>query len=153
MFLDACRRNGARNGAFPVGYRLADWAAWDDTGRYDWVIGADILSAEEAHPHLRAILERNLAPGGLALLADPFRPASLPLLEALEADGWRIALSTWSVGEAEALRSVGIYELWREPNAAIAGAASGAVPAAGASGRAEYGGDPGRLAPTYPASS
>ena len=29
------------------------------------------------------------------------------------ADGWRIALSTWSVGEEEAPRSIGIYELAR----------------------------------------
>ncbi len=37
-------------------------------------------------------------PRGRVLLTDPFRAASLPLLEALEADGWAVSLSKWSVG-------------------------------------------------------
>ncbi|HEX2188706.1 MAG TPA: hypothetical protein VHG51_07385, partial [Longimicrobiaceae bacterium] len=57
------------------------------------------------------ILERNLAPDGRVLLADPFRPLGLRLLEGLEADGWAIALSKWSVGEESARRPVGVFEL------------------------------------------
>src|SRR3954452_4526121 len=35
--MQVCRLNGERNGATAVEYRLADWAFWDSTGRYDWV--------------------------------------------------------------------------------------------------------------------
>ncbi|HET8631668.1 MAG TPA: methyltransferase domain-containing protein [Thermomicrobiales bacterium] len=109
--LALCRRNGARNGLRAVAYRLADWGAWDDAARYAWIVGADILYDEAGHEHLRRIFEANLAPGGRVLLADPFRAVSLGLLEALEADGWAVALSTWRVGEADAERPIGLFEL------------------------------------------
>lgn len=111
LALAVCRRNGARNGAPPITYRLADWAAWDDDERYDWIIGADILYGAAAHPDLRRIFARNLAPGGRVLLADPCRAASLPLLEALEAEGWAVALTSWQIGEGAARCPVGLFAL------------------------------------------
>lgn len=122
LALDVCRENGARNGVAGVTYRLADWTAWDDAERYDVILGADVLYAEALHPALRRIFAANLAPGGRLLLADPFRKASLGLLEAMEADGWAVGLSKWTVGEAvgpdadpefEGPRPVGVYELAR----------------------------------------
>jgi len=111
LALAVCRRNGERNGVHTIAYRPADWAEWDDAGRYDWIVGADILYGETLHPHLRRIFESHLAPGGRVLLADPFREVSLRLLEALEASGWTISLSKWSVGEDGAPRSVGLFAL------------------------------------------
>ena len=111
LALSVCRRNGARNGAPPIDYRLVDWAEWDDDDRYDWIIGADILYGAAMHAELRGIFERNLAPGGRILLTDPFRAASLPLLEALEADGWGVAVTKWNIGEDATMRPVGLFEL------------------------------------------
>jgi methylase of polypeptide subunit release factors len=56
---------------------------------------------------------RALAPGGRVLLTDPVRAHRLGLLEAMESDGWSVALSRWSVGEeaVEAPRPIGLYEL------------------------------------------
>lgn len=110
-----CRLNGERNGAAAIEYRAADWEAWDDNGRYDCVIGSDILYGEEFHPHLRRIFEGNLAPGGRVLVSDPFRSVSLKLLEALERDGWRVTMSRWTIGEGEAARPVGVFELAPPP--------------------------------------
>ena len=93
------------------------WTTWTDAARYDWIIGSDILYVEALHPHLRRIFESNLAPGGRVLLADPFRAVSLRLLEALEADGWSIAVSKWSIGEDSAPRAVGLFELAPPPGA------------------------------------
>ncbi|GJG89047.1 type 12 methyltransferase [Gemmatimonadetes bacterium T265] len=109
-----CRLNGERNGATSITYRIADWTVWDDAGRYAWIVGADILYGEATQPHLRRIFAENLAPGGRVLVADPFRKASLRLLEAMEADGWGVAMSKWTVGEARARpapRAVGVFEL------------------------------------------
>lgn len=111
LALSVCRRNGTRNGAPAIEYRLADWSAWEDTGRYDWILGSDILYRETLHPNLRRIFETNLAPGGRILVADPFREVSFRLLETLEADGWAIALSKWNVGEDAAPRPIGLFEL------------------------------------------
>jgi predicted nicotinamide N-methyase len=105
-----CRRNGERNRA-AVEYRLADWTAWQDAGRYDWILGADILYGESLHPHLRRIFETNLAPGGRVLLGDPLRTMSLRLFEALEGDGWNVRFDKWDVGEESAPRPVGVFEL------------------------------------------
>ncbi len=111
LALEICRRNGARNGSTGLEQRLGDWANWSDATRYDWLIGSDILYAEALHPHLRHIFATNLAPGGRILLADPFREVSLRLLEELETEGWGISVSTWSVGEEDAPRTIGLFEL------------------------------------------
>lgn len=117
MALSLGTRNAERNGVATIEHRVADWAAWDDAERYDWILGSDVLYAEAMHPHLRRIFEANLAPGGRVLLSDPFRSASLRLMEAMEADGWRIAVTKWSIawreGEDPEPRAIGIYELTR----------------------------------------
>lgn len=109
--MSICRRNGERNGVDTIQHRLVDWAEWDDTARYDWILASDILYAETMHPHLRRIFEANLRPGGRILLSDPFRAASLRLLEALEFDGWRIAMTKWGIGEGADHRPVGVFDL------------------------------------------
>lgn len=111
LAMSACKRNCERNGVEAAGHRLSDWGAWEDSARYEWIIGSDILYNEEAQPHLRRIFETNLAHGGRVLLSDPFRAVSLRLLEALEADGWAVTLSKWSVGEEATPRPVAVFEL------------------------------------------
>ena len=113
LALAVCRRNGERNRAGSIEYRLADWTAWDDAARYEWILGSDVLYGETMHEHLRHIFETNLAPGGRILLSDPFRSPSLRLLEAMEAGGWTVTMSRWSVGEQADPRAVGVFELTR----------------------------------------
>jgi predicted nicotinamide N-methyase len=117
LVMSVCRRNGARNRvpADAIEYRVADWTLWEDDVRYDWILGADVLYADGMHPHLRRILETNLAPEGRVLLADPLRKTSLALLEALEGDGWRIAFAKWNVGEDRRQRPMGVFELAPPP--------------------------------------
>lgn len=113
LAMSVCRRNGQRNDVDTIEYRLADWTDWRDETSYDVIIGSDILYGETLHPHLRSIFETNLAPGGRILLSDPFRGVSLYVLEAMEAAGWTITLSKWSVGEEAEPRAIGLYELTR----------------------------------------
>lgn len=108
--MSVCKRNVARNGVGGIEHRLVDWTAWEDEERYDWIIGSDILYGEPMHPHLRRIFETSLAPGGRILLSDPFRATSLRLLEAMEADGWRITMAKWSIGD-ESPRPIGLFDL------------------------------------------
>jgi predicted nicotinamide N-methyase len=116
LAIHLARRNVARNAlSGSIAHRQADWHAWEDPARYDWILGADILYGESLHPPLRAIFEANLAPGGRVLLADPFRATSLKLLEALEAAGWGVSLNIWSLGSGEHPKPVGVYELTPPP--------------------------------------
>ena len=114
MAMSVCKHNAELNGISRIEHRLADWAAWDDAERYDWIIGSDILYGESMHPHLRHIFATNLAAGGRILLSDPFRAPSLRLLESLEAAGWRISLAKWKLGEESSPRPIGVFELEAE---------------------------------------
>lgn len=111
LVLHVSKLNAERNAAPRIEHRLADWTAWTDTERYDLILGADILYSGQLHAHLRHIFETNLAPGGRILLSDPYRETSMPLLEALEAEGWRISMSKWTVGIAPPPRPIGVFEL------------------------------------------
>jgi methyltransferase-like protein 23 len=113
LVLHVCKQNAERNGVTSIEHRIADWTAWEDEGRYDLIIGSDILYAEALHPHLRHIFETNLAPGGTVLLADPFREPSVRLLEAMEAEGWRVTMDKWTVGITPPPRPVGVFALTR----------------------------------------
>ncbi|MDX2089764.1 MAG: methyltransferase domain-containing protein [Kofleriaceae bacterium] len=114
LVLHVCKLNAERNKlSSSIEHRIADWTAWEDATRYDFVIGSDILYAPALHPHLRNIFETNLAPGGTLLIGDPFRDTSLPLLEAMEAEGWRVTLDKWTVGVAPPPRPVGVFALTR----------------------------------------
>lgn len=109
--MSVCELNGERNGIRSIRYRLADWTLWDSAERFGWILGSDILYGESMHPHLRRIFERNLAPGGRVLLSDPFRGASISLLEELQQDGWSIGITKWTVAEDQDPRPIGLFEL------------------------------------------
>lgn len=113
LALHVCRQNAARNGVTSIDHRTADWTAWTDTDRYDLILGSDILYAESLHPHLARIFDANLAPGGTVLLSDPFREASLRMLEAMEAAGWHVTMDKWTVGITPPPRPVGVFALTR----------------------------------------
>ncbi len=113
LVLHLCRRNAERNGVTSILHTAADWTDWIDADRYDLILGSDILYAKELHPHVRAIFERNLRPGGRVLVADPYRANSLTFLEAMEADGWKVTMAKWTVGIVPPPRPVGVFELSR----------------------------------------
>jgi predicted nicotinamide N-methyase len=111
LAMSVSKRNIELNKVQALEQRLVDWTDWNDDKRYDWIIGSDILYAEEVHAHLRKIFEINLAPNGRILLSDPFRQPSINFLESLESDGWTITMSKWNIGEASAKRPIGVFEL------------------------------------------
>jgi methyltransferase-like protein 23 len=110
--LVVCRRNAERN-RVSLEQRAADWTEWQETGTYDFIVGADILYADSLHAELRDIFEKNLAPGGRLLIADPFRPGSFDVLEDMAADGWNVTMNKWTVGVVPPPRPIGVFELTR----------------------------------------
>lgn len=113
LVLHLCRMNAQRNGAPMILHQIADWTDWRDNDRYDLILGSDILYAPGLHASLRHIFETNLAPGGRVLVSDPFRKASVEMLEGMERDGWRVAMSKWTVGIAPPPRNVGVFDVTR----------------------------------------
>lgn len=111
--LHVCAMNAERNRVARVERRNADWERFESDGPYDLILGSDVLYATTLHPRLRAICEAHLAPGGRVLFSDPFREQSLPLLEAMEASGWRASLAKWSIEVPHGQRSIAVYDLTR----------------------------------------
>ena len=109
--LHLARRNLDRNGLSTAEQSQVDWTNWEDTRRYDLIIGSDILYSKEMQPHLRRIFDSNLAPGGRVLLSDPFRSTAINFLETLERNGWTITISKWGVGGDSSRRPIGVFEL------------------------------------------
>jgi len=107
------KKNAERNAITSIEQREADWRSWSDPETYDLILGSDILYAESMHVHLRRIFESSLAPGGTVLVSDPFRKDSFTLLEAMEADGWKVTMNKWTVGIKPPERPVGVFELRR----------------------------------------
>lgn len=113
LALHVSKMNAERNGVTTIEHRIADWTEWTDTERYDCILGADVLYADTMHPHIRRILETNLAPGGTVLLSDPLRAQSFALLEAMAEGGWQVTMNKWTVGVTPPERTVGVFELRR----------------------------------------
>jgi methyltransferase-like protein 23 len=115
--LTLCRENAERNGVEGVELALANWDAWTDARTYDVIIGSDVIYERTAHVPLTVILERNLAPGGRALIADPGRQDTPLFLAELAAGGWKSSRSKRTVpsmmpGGADTI-DVDIIELCR----------------------------------------
>ncbi len=70
------RRNAVRNLGRDLATRLVDWRALpDDLGRFDLVLAADVLYERPYAPLVARAVLQSLAPGGVALVADPGRVA------------------------------------------------------------------------------
>jgi predicted nicotinamide N-methyase len=111
LALTLCKRNCELNGIETIEHRLDDWTNWLDGEKYDWIIGSDILYSVDMHPPLMRIFESNLSQSGRILISDPFRKGSMPLFELMEANGWSINISKWSIGDDKMPRYIGIFEL------------------------------------------
>lgn len=68
-------RNAAANGVAGVEYRTLDWRKLDDRdlGKFDLVIGSDLLYEAWQPGFLAHLLPRLLRPGGQGVVADPGR--------------------------------------------------------------------------------
>ncbi|MBA2688489.1 MAG: methyltransferase domain-containing protein [Gemmatimonadaceae bacterium] len=71
--------------------RMVDWSSFpDDLGKFDLVLASDVLYEPRYPPMVANAIDRSLAPGGVAIVADPGRVAA-PLFPAeLESRNLRI---------------------------------------------------------------
>jgi predicted nicotinamide N-methyase len=111
--LHLCARNKERNRATTVEVRGAEWDTFESDAQFDLILGSDVLYAATMHDRLRAICDEYLAPGGKVLFSDPLRSQSLPMLEAMAANGWRVSLSKWSLEVETGVRTIAVYEAMR----------------------------------------
>lgn len=113
LALHVSAKNAERNGVRGIEGRLTEWDAFSSDEPFDLILGSDVLYVAPMHDRLRAICEQHLAPGGRVLFSDPFRAASMPMLEAMEASGWRVVMAKWTIAVATGVRPIAVYELSR----------------------------------------
>jgi predicted nicotinamide N-methyase len=86
--LEAVRYNADRNAAERLATRLLDWRSLpDDLGQFDRVVAADVLYEKHHAEALAAVIARTLAPGGMALVADPGRAKAAQFEPAIRQHG------------------------------------------------------------------
>ena len=113
--IDVTRANVFRNLGRTARTRLVDWRhVPKDLATFDVVFASDVLYEKEYALLLPIILCRVLAPGGVALIADPGRVAAPMFVEACEAHRLRIRRKEtrpFSAGEIK--QNIDIYEIER----------------------------------------
>lgn len=107
------RRNGLRNVGREPDTRLVDWRHFPlDAGRFDLVLASDVLYEREYASLVADAIARSLAPGGVALVADPGRVALLAFITACEQRGCRTSVRSripWADGKAK--QTITIHEI------------------------------------------
>lgn len=85
------RENATLNGLPPVPYRNLQWTvAEPDLGRFDLIIGSDILYERGHAAQLAPVLERHANASAEIVVADPGRGNSALLTRALAAQGYSV---------------------------------------------------------------
>ncbi len=111
--LHLCTVNAQRNGTKSLEARAAEWETFHSDTPFDLILGADVLYVTSMHDRLRELCDQYLAPGGTVLFSDPFRAQSLPMLEAMEQQGYRVSLAKWSISVESGQRNIAVYEATR----------------------------------------
>jgi 2-polyprenyl-3-methyl-5-hydroxy-6-metoxy-1,4-benzoquinol methylase len=83
------RTNAALNDLEPINFRRASWSDIDDDlGRFDLIVGSDVLY-ERGHPEeLAAFVARHAAPAGEVIVADPGRVLCGPFSREMRDEGY-----------------------------------------------------------------
>jgi ETFB lysine methyltransferase len=113
--LDVTTANVFRNLGTCARTRLVDWRHLpEDLGKFDLVFASDVLYEKEYAELLPVILDRLLAPGGIALIADPGRVAAPVFVEECGTNGLTIRRKETRPFEAGEIRqTIDIYEIER----------------------------------------
>lgn len=88
--LELARRNALLNGIGGITQTIADWAHWEVPGRFDLIVGSDILYDGSAHAPIARVLQANLADGGVTILTDPGRTATPLFVRDMREAGWDV---------------------------------------------------------------
>ena len=113
--LDVTRANVFRNLGKTARTRLVDWRHLPaNLGRFDLVFASDVLYEKEYAALLPVILDGAIAPGGIALIADPGRVAAPIFVEGCAAVGHVIRSKDTKPFEAgEIKQRIDIYSIQR----------------------------------------
>lgn len=109
--LDFIKINSLRNGLSEPRLLLADWRNFPKTGKYEFILGADILYEKTLHQDLALIMANTIKPGGTVWLADPGRDYATGFVLMLIDQGWLVKQSQVPVVYGKTTHQIDIYQL------------------------------------------
>ena len=93
------RINAELNGLPPISYRHAPWDADDPgLGRYDLLLGGDVLYERDHAPLVAGFVERHANPLARVVVGDPGRGHANALSRFLGAQGWSVTEQRCAMG-------------------------------------------------------
>jgi predicted nicotinamide N-methyase len=100
--------NALQNGFADIQRFQADWRSFPETGRFDVVLGADVLYSRELRPALSVLFAERLEPEGLVMLADRL-PANVDYFTPrMEREGWDCSIELCRTIWEEEEREIGL---------------------------------------------
>jgi predicted nicotinamide N-methyase len=107
------RANAFRNLGREPETSLSDWRSWPaDAGRFDVILASDVLYEREYASLLPRLIVSLLAPGGVAIMADPGRVAAPLFIDRCTEEGLTIReLKTEPVTAGSATQLIHVYEI------------------------------------------
>jgi len=114
------RVNVRRNGGGAARGLLLDWRNLPSTlDRFDVVVASDVLYERPYGPLVARVLDAALAPGGLAVIADPGRVGRTEFVRALGPLGLRVQSQTDVVfSDGQIRQTIKLFEIARGPRGA-----------------------------------
>ncbi len=105
------QKNLANNSLPDVTYRKADWRDPKTTlGKFDLVIGSDVLYDRQHVADLTRFVLVHLNPGGRVLIADPGRAYLQDFTTCLQASGFSAEIGTMRVADGEGTKDVFVVD-------------------------------------------
>lgn len=109
-------RESATANAVTVHAKFLDWRFPPNLPQFDVVAGADLLYERRNHEVILDLLDRLVAPGGMAIFSDPKRHMSADFLQLAESRTWEAIVTTKSVNWENATFEVDLWHLQRRHN-------------------------------------
>ena len=107
-------RNRELNDARGIEYHRMDWTHEDQIlGRYELILGSDILYEKQQPPLVASFIDRHLADNGTAIIADPARPYLQAFVDEMKARDFRVDSSVRTAHDTPVPKDVFILELAR----------------------------------------
>ncbi|MFO0982846.1 MAG: methyltransferase [Planctomycetota bacterium] len=112
--LAVAAHNARANGFTEFAVLELDWRS-PPPEQFPLVLGADVLYEKRCLPQILHVLATMLAPGGVALLTDPFRVNAEPFAELARQRGFAVHSRSHATRETGAARAKGrVYRLTRD---------------------------------------
>jgi predicted nicotinamide N-methyase len=101
--------NGGLNKVEQIDYQLLDWRNPVDLGKFDFIIGSDILYEPNLYPDLMKVMNLHLKDNGVVIISDPGRESAKGFLQMIQKQGLTWQADIEEVNQDNPQKKIDIY--------------------------------------------